>query len=312
MISVIVVTYDSAACVQGCIASIRCAFPDAELIVVDNASRDDTVDAVRAASPDVRLIRNESNLGFGRACNRGAEEARGSHLLFVNPDVVVTNVDGHQLDELLGPRPFGLVAPVLEGEADRRRAHRTWVREYISHTYGTLLPRELHLRGRTYNGDADAWVSGALLFASREEFLGLGGFDPRFFLYYEDQDLSRRYREAGLPVRMVEAIRGRHVGGGSSLSDDLRAEPMAWSILGWIEYLWIHEGPASARRAARATLMTLHALRRGVGLLAIAGSSRGERKACQLDELLRLLSRDASVATAGYCVDALQLVRGTS
>ncbi len=310
MISAVVVTYDSATCVGRCLASVRAFLPDAEIVVVDNGSHDETVRAIRAAAPDAHVIESGENVGFGRACNTGAQAARGSHVLFINPDAVVAAVDRGQLDRLLEGRPFGLVAPSLEGERDRRRAERSWMAEYFAHTFETLRPREWRPRVRIYEGTAPAWVSGAMLFVSREEFLGLGGFDPRFFFCYEDQDLSRRYCDAGLAIRTTDAIRGRHAGGRSSAHDGLRPGPMAWSLLGWIQYVAIHEDERAARRAARATLVTLRLLRLGMYPLAAMRWGRARRKARQLDELLRLLSDHASGDDARFCPDALRVVRG--
>src|SRR3954453_8977381 len=101
MLSVVIVTYDSAACVARCIEAVQVMLSAADVIVVDNESRNDTLSLVAAASPHARGIRTGDNLGFGRGCNAGAEAAVGSHLLFLNPDVVVTAVQRDQLDSLL-------------------------------------------------------------------------------------------------------------------------------------------------------------------------------------------------------------------
>jgi GT2 family glycosyltransferase len=230
-------------------------------------------------------------------------------VLFLNPDVVVTAVRQRRLDALLATRPLGLVAPDLEGEVDRRRAENSWTRDFFAHTLETFRPREWRRPGGRHSAD-DAWVSGAMLLVSREEFLKLGGFDPRFFLYYEDRDLSRRYRNANLPVRTTEAISGRHAPGTSSASDGLRAGPMAWSLLGWIQYICIHHGERTAWRAARATLTTLRVLRLAAHVLASLPWARARRKARQLDEVLSVLTEHASGDDAGFCPDALRLVRG--
>jgi N-acetylglucosaminyl-diphospho-decaprenol L-rhamnosyltransferase len=309
MISAVVVTYDSAACVGRCIASVQDALPHAEIVVVDNRSRDETVNAIRAAAPQAQVIENDENVGFGRACNAGVEAARGSHVLFLNPDAVVTAVRQQRLHKLLATRPFGLVAPDLQGEADRRRAENSWTRDFFAHTLETFRPREWRRSGGRHSAD-NAWVSGAMLLVSREEFLELGGFDPRFFLYYEDRDLSRRYRNANLPVRTTEAISGRHAPGTSSASDGLRAGPMAWSLLGWIQYICIHDGERTAWRAARATLTTLRVLRLAAHALASLPSARARRKARQLDEVLRVLTEHAFGDDARFCPDALRVVRG--
>jgi N-acetylglucosaminyl-diphospho-decaprenol L-rhamnosyltransferase len=310
VISAVIVTYNSETWVEACIRSLQNALPDAEVIVVDNASGDDTPAAVRAISPGTRVIESAENLGFGLACNAGAEAATGSHVLFLNPDAVVTSVDAQELDRVLSAHPFGLVAPEFEGESDRRRRENSWRAEYFSHTFEALRPQGWRLRDRRYREKDVAWVSGGMLLASREEFLELGGFDPRFFLYYEDRDLSHRYRSAGLPIRTTRAIRGRHAGGTSSVTDELRSGPMAWSLLGWLEYIWIHDGERSARLAAVATLTTLRVFRLGMHALSALGWGRAERKARQLDELFRLLEQLASDDEVRFCPDALRVVRG--
>jgi N-acetylglucosaminyl-diphospho-decaprenol L-rhamnosyltransferase len=309
VISAVIVTYNSASCIGRCLASLRDMLPDAELVVVDNGSHDQTIRAVRAAAPQARVIESGENVGFGRACNRGAKAAGGSHLFFLNPDAAVAAVEREQLDRLLGTRPFGLVAPALEGEGDLIQAENSWVGEYFVNTLGTLRPREWSRRNRPYEGENAAWVSGAMLLVSRHEFLELGGFDRRFFLYYEDRDLSRRYRNANLPLRATEAVRGRHTVGTSSASDGLRVGPMAWALLGWIQYMCIHDGERTARRAARLTMTTLRLLRLGIHALASLRWTRAQRKARQLDDLLRILAEHAS-GDGGFCPDALRVVRG--
>jgi N-acetylglucosaminyl-diphospho-decaprenol L-rhamnosyltransferase len=310
MISAVIVTYNSSACVGACLASLASALPDAEVLVIDNDSQDETLETVQAAAPSARIIRNRTNLGFARASNRGAAEASGLHLLFLNPDVVINGIERGQLNELLECRPFGLVAPALEGEGDRLRSETSVVAGYLSHTFGALRPREWRYRERIYRGTPRAWVSGALLLVARDEFLELGGFDPRFFLYYEDQELSLRYRHADLPIRTTAAIRGTHAGGTSSASDGLRVEPMAWSLLSWIEFLWMARGEQTASRCARATLVTLRVIRVGAHGLALLPWKRARRKKRQLDGLLRAVSELTSGRDADYCPNALHLLRG--
>lgn len=310
MISAVVVTYQSALCIGGCLTSVQRSLPDAELIVVDNGSHDDTVRAIRRAASGARVVEIGENVGFGRACNIGAEAAAGSHVLFLNPDSALSSVDQASLDALVEADPFGLVAPALEGEPNRRRAESSWISGYFAHTFEALRPREWRPRARSSEEGAPAWVSGAMLLVSREEFIRLGGFDPRFFLYYEDRDLSRRYREAGLPIETTTAIRGRHAVGRSSANGGRGSWPVAWSLLGWIQYVAIHDSERAAERLARATLATLRLLRFGVRALAVTRSARSRRKACQLDELLALLAERARDLDPRFCPDALRVMRG--
>jgi N-acetylglucosaminyl-diphospho-decaprenol L-rhamnosyltransferase len=308
-ISVVVVTYESAACIATCLASVREALPGAQLVVVDNGSRDDTLSVLQATAPQAEVIELGQNVGFGRACNAGVESAKGTHVLFLNPDAVVSAVDHPRLRQLLEERPFGLVAPVLEEEEDRRMQEGSWHMEYLSYTLGTLRPRELRPVRHSLNADKATWVSGAMLLVLRDEFLRQGGFDPRFFLYYEDRDLSYRYRSAGLPIRVTDSLRGRHSGLGSSVSNSLRTGPLAWALLGWIQYVWIHEGERKAGRAARATLTTLRAMHFGMQALAATRWPRAQRKARQIEELLGLVAARAHDDGHGFCPDAIRLIR---
>jgi len=297
-LSVVVVTFNSAACVATCLSSVRRFLPRAEIVGVDNASEDDTVD-VLSSFPDVQLVRSAENLGFGRACNLGAEAAAGTHVLFLNPDVVLTGADEEQLGRLIARDPFGLAAPQLvSGEGARKtseggRAESHWLRDYAAHTWLTLWPRELPLPGGGQtNGNVD-WVSGALLIARTSEFRRLGGFDPRFFLYYEDRDLCARYRREGLPITTTTAIAGRHERGTSSGEGRLVVEPLAWSLLGWLEYVSVHDSENAARRAARTTLTTLRVLEASLRVTR-HGTPRGgrvDRRSRELGELLASLRR---------------------
>ena len=87
-------------------------------------------------------------------------------------------------------------------------------------------------------------------------------------------------------------------------------DSLVWSLLGWIEYLWIHEGEEAARRAASATITTLQTIRFGTGGVANLGLPRARRKALELEELLELLRERSRRDGATYCPDALRLIRG--
>jgi GT2 family glycosyltransferase len=306
-LSVVVVTYNSAQCIRECLGAVKAELPRAEIIVVDNGSGDAT--RRLAETEGVRLIANERNVGFGRACNAGAEAARASHLLFLNPDVLVTRAEVAALEELLDSKPFGLAAPEpTEPSAGLMGAQseRHWLADWYDQTLATLRPRELRRRPTRHRRRAETWLSGSILFASRVEFLELGGFDPRFFLYYEDRDLSARYRDAGLPLRTTRALSGAHAGTASSDVDDIHIEPLGWAFLGWIEYLWIHRGEATARRAARTGVTTLRSLRIAARL---APGSRAERKNRQLHEVLAFLEKQANDRAAhGFCPEARRVL----
>lgn len=186
-ITAIIVTYNSASVLEPCLVALRQA--GVHICVVDNASADDTVAMAQAAGAEV--IANPRNEGYGRANNIGARAAKTPFLLFINPDAVVTEGAVPALLQAAKANPSAaLFAPVLK-EPD-----------------GTLSRERPGLLG--------AYLSGACLLVAREPFLRMGGFDEQIFLFYEDDDLSRRIRDAGKGIRVVEGARVRHVLGGSS------------------------------------------------------------------------------------------------
>jgi N-acetylglucosaminyl-diphospho-decaprenol L-rhamnosyltransferase len=316
-LSVVIVTYRSDRCIEGVLASVRSQLPEAEIVVVDNASDDETRAIVRSFG-GVRLVEQEANVGFGRACNTGASHALGTRVLFVNPDVRIISVDPTELFGA-GPNGFGLLGGYLSGDPgsvpeDSLRGERHWLHDYVSQTFGLLRPREW--RRTPSSGRANrAWIPGALLLVDRDEFLGLGGFDPRFFLYYEDKELSARYRKANLPIRTSPTLVATHAVSGSSRGDDLRIDLLGWRFLAWIEYLHISEGPRTARRAAILTRATLRLLSVVLGGLVRAGlGSRAERKNRQIKALLTFVvgrHADAEPGSLGaFCPDAAVHLRG--
>jgi N-acetylglucosaminyl-diphospho-decaprenol L-rhamnosyltransferase len=253
-IAAIIVSYNSATALPECLASLHDCLGPAQVIVVDNASSDASVAIAREL--DAEVIASDSNLGFGAACNLGALSAEHEILLFVNPDVRVVSVDVARLRELIGRRPFGLLAPrallVGEGQEPNLRRVPSWPYSVAREAFGPVLPRELSGRRGAVHGlrRRRRWLNGALLLAARSEFLDLGGFDERLFMYYEDQELSRRYARRRLPVWVTDAITARHaVGGSSGAHGDLRPIPSAASAMSSIELVGIVHGPRRARCA---------------------------------------------------------------
>jgi N-acetylglucosaminyl-diphospho-decaprenol L-rhamnosyltransferase len=312
-LAIVVVTFNSATCIESCLESVREHLPAAELVVVDNASTDASPEIIEATA-EARFVANERNNGFGRACNVGARTAMRSHLLFLNPDVVVTHANVDALERLLETEPFGLFGPkrTVTGVPMGAQPEAALLNDWFEHTIGILRPREWSPRRRRVDdSEARIWLSGAMLLAKRSEFLSLGGFDPRFFLYYEDRDLCARYREAALPIRVTAALEGAHAGSRSSESDDLRVAPAGWAFVAWIEYIVQHRGKRTAQRTARTGILTLRAMRIAlVGAAKFARTQRIERKRRQVDELLGFLEEKAVIRKNddSFCTDARRLL----
>jgi GT2 family glycosyltransferase len=193
-LSVVIVTFNSRGSVTAALPALCPQLrDDDELVVVDNASSDDTIGAVRAVAPRARLVENGRNLGFAAAANAGARVARGDVLVFLNPDAT--------------PAP-GFVDAIAAG-SDRWTAWMGLVtaeRGRVINTSGGVV----HFTGIAWAGEAGtpvaaaprvarevAFLSGACLAIGRDDWERLGGFAEAYFMYQEDVDLSLRVRLAG-------------------------------------------------------------------------------------------------------------------
>jgi hypothetical protein len=191
-----------------------------DVAVVDNASTDGTVAAVRERHPRARVLANAENRGFAVACNQGWRCLRGPLVLFLNPDAEVLPGAVAALAAVFDARPrAGVVGPrtlnadgtvqvstgedlTIASEGRQRRLVRG-VRE--------REPRALAEAERRHSREHEPdWVSGACLMARRSVLEAVGGFDEAFFLYEEDADLCRRVRAAGWSVAFTPAAVVRH------------------------------------------------------------------------------------------------------
>ncbi|MFW8593618.1 glycosyltransferase family 2 protein [Cribrihabitans neustonicus] len=216
-VTIITVTYNSAAVVQGLLRSIPSGVP---CILVDNASAD--VEAVRVLAREhgAGFIANAENAGFGRACNQGAAQADTEFLFFVNPDAELFE---DTLDELLSaagahPEASAFNTRVLKGDGSLFFKRRS-----------KLIPRSLWLARDAAQRDGEVPVlSGGALMVRRDAFERVGGFDPNIFLFHEDDDLSLRLKRDCGPLRYVHGARVRHLLGHATERSARTAALKAW------------------------------------------------------------------------------------
>lgn len=230
MVTVIIVNYNGGHHLATCLQSLRQhhSSATAEVIIVDNASSDGSVDHLPPGTVD-RLIRNGQNVGFGRACNQAAQEARGEALFFVNPDVIFTEpLIGPLADYLrehgdvaaVGPRlvyPDGRLQPsrgsfptVLRSAALVWEVKRLLPDDEAMIRWGILSPWFAQHRPVEAEQVVD-YLTGACLMVRRRAFDAVQGFDEGFFLYYEEIDLCRRLAERGGKTVFLGSLTARHV-----------------------------------------------------------------------------------------------------
>jgi GT2 family glycosyltransferase len=228
VVSIIVVTYESAATLPTLWASLRRELQEvkggSEVLMVDNDSSDDSfamlmgiaAEAQSQHSPAVvraEVVRNEHNVGFGRACNLALRQARGRYVLLLNPDTVVepgaiskaiAYVDANPDVGILGPR-----IRLSDGQLDSpcRRSFKTpAIYFYKLSGLSRLFPRSrrfgryyLSYLDETVIADVDA-VIGAFMLVRREVIDQIGLMDEQFFMYCEDEDWCFRAKQAGWRV----------------------------------------------------------------------------------------------------------------
>lgn len=205
-VTVISVCYNSMEVLPAMLASLPAETP---VVIIDNASTDRISVEEAASARGARLIRNDENRGFGVACNQGAALAETEFLLFLNPDAAVATGALEALVEGAGRYPD---AAAMNPRIEEANGSAYFKRSSV------LLPRAVRLPRGWPERDCEVPVlSGAALFVRRADFEAVGGFDPRIFLYHEDDDLSLRLRaERGRLMFIREAL-VRHQGGRSSV-----------------------------------------------------------------------------------------------
>ena len=232
-VTAILVNFNAGGELALALQSIRedCAEIAWEAIVVDNASTDDSA-AVVETIPQATLVRNVTNVGFGRAVNQAVALARSPLLLLINPDCRLTAgavsklrsvFDAEPSCAVAGPRildPDGAVQGSARGDPDMLTGlfGRTGALRVLL-PFLPVARRNVVAEDAVRTGASSIvvdWLSGACMLVRREAFLAAGGFDERFFLYWEDADLCRRLRNRGLHIRYVPDATAVHKVGQSS------------------------------------------------------------------------------------------------
>ncbi|MCL4552962.1 MAG: glycosyltransferase family 2 protein [Candidatus Marsarchaeota archaeon] len=220
-VSVVIPNYNGQSVLKGCLDSLmQQTWPADEIIVVDNASSDNSVEKVQREFPQVRLIKNQQNEGFTRACNQGILASKCRYVLLLNSDTMVPQDALANLVDFMDQHPdAGAMGPRLVLPDGRPQPYAFGADPSI----GYLLSRGLnqllfhrHLHAWTVGSVLKTdWVSGACLMLRREALDEAGLLDEKIFMYFEDNDLCLRLRNKGWTVYYNPKVSITHIGGQS-------------------------------------------------------------------------------------------------
>ena len=203
-VTIITVTHNSMQVLPAMLASVPVG---TKVIIIDNCSNDLIALKDLCSRLGVALIENSANEGFGTACNRGAELATSEFMLFLNPDSILMS---DTLDELAKAAQRNPTATGFNPRIESDNGKPSF--NYKS----SLLPRSEWMDRGWPSSDCEVNIlSGCAMFIPRLDFIALGGFDPKIFLFHEDDDLALRLRKRGPLVFVYDALIRHSVGSSS-------------------------------------------------------------------------------------------------
>lgn len=293
--SVIIVSYNTREVLRACLDALYAAIGQhaVEVIVVDNASRDSSAEMVANHFPAVRLVRSQTNLGFAAANNVGFKMALGRYVILLNPDTVLEpDALARAIAHMEATPSAGLAGGKL---IDRHGTVQPSARQFPSLLNEFLVLSGLAARfprsrlcGRFDRTWADPeqpaevdWVPGAFTIIRHDALRAVGPFDERFFLYYEEVDLCRRFKASGWGVWYWPDIVVPHLGGESSKTvEDVEfsssgSQLILWRMRSALLYYRKHHGQLGAWLVSHLE-MAWHGLRRLKARLSASGSAKAE------------------------------------
>lgn len=259
-VSVIIVTYFSEHEIRGCLdAVMEPSDRTIELIVIDNVSKDKTVEILRTEysnRPNVRLVFNTENTGFAKGNNQGANLATGEYILILNPDTIAPAatiakladyLDAHPSVGVVGPRITDENGVVQESYGDELTPWNELVGKTMYSKYAEKIPFVRTWKKRMLESDHVAevgWIGGACAMFRRELFMDVGGIDETFFLSHGDMpDLGKRINARGFKAVLYPHVSIVHTGSKSVAQD--RDEALRTSYIGTLYLFKKYYGPGT-------------------------------------------------------------------
>jgi N-acetylglucosaminyl-diphospho-decaprenol L-rhamnosyltransferase len=300
-VHVVIVNWNTGGYLRECLASIAEADPDGVTIsrvtVVDNASSDNSAGGLEDTPFPLEVVLNADNIGFAAACNQGAAGSAADYLLFLNPDTrlfpetLATVTRFMESEESKDVGICGVEIVDGEGRPEVSCARFPDLRVFFGRITGldALLPRmfpSYHLTpGELRESRLVDQVIGAFFFVRRELFSRLGGFDSRYFMYFEEVDFALRARREGVGSYFLKEASAFHAENVSS--DQVRGRRLYYSLRSRLLFVDRHWSPWKA-----AALFALTFTVEPVARLTRAAVGRNRREVATVAEGYRRLAGD--------------------
>ena len=232
-ISAIIVTWNSFQWISNCLKSLMNDLSSFcyKIVVVDNASADETPDLIRENFPEVILVRNAVNEGFAQACNRALLECKSEYVLFINPDTeVIPGMTDTLISFMKGHPEAGAIGPTLLNTNGSLQLSGNTFPNLKNIWFESLFLDRLFPGNRFFGSHKLShlnrsevckvdWTMGSCLLLRKEALDKAGSFDNRFFLFFEETDLCLRLKKAGYEVYIIPEAKIVHGGGSSHLQN---------------------------------------------------------------------------------------------
>lgn len=254
---IVIVNWNSGIQLKDCVESVmKSSFDNSilnKIIVVDNDSKDDSIELAERLNFDkLKIIKNKDNLGFGKACNSGVKNSQSDFILFLNPDAMVYEDTFHKLFDYIEKNDnsdvvvYGVQLIGDDGKVQRTCARFPNLSNFLVKVLGlnklnSKYFETYHLEEWNHNETKQIdHVIGAFYLIKREIFNSINGFDERYFVYFEDLDLSKRVYDSGYKTIYLSEVKAYHKGGGTS--EQVKALRFFYSTRSSLIYSFKHLG----------------------------------------------------------------------
>jgi len=212
-VTTLIVTYNSAAVIRDLLDDLRRIDLGGPIIIIDNASTDQTVDILRHQYPEVHLVQNIQNLGYGKAVNQGFKMCHLPYVFLLNPDIRIPGPDliSKMVNWMDSSPRIGATGP-LQFSIGERGYYLKFISSYLGwRAYPNYLYYRIQHRWRSPNPIRVPMLNAGCIMIRRSAFIQVGGLDPRHFLYGEEPDLGTKFNRFGYESWLLPEISIIHI-----------------------------------------------------------------------------------------------------